>query len=302
MKIFITGGTGFVGSALTEACRRKGHQVTVLDRTIKHRERFRGVSLIETDSTIPGAWQEKAVEHEVFINLAGVSIFNRWSEKTKQDILNSRILTTRNLVDAISRRKGGKACLFSTSAVGYYGFHEEGALAEDTTPGTDFLASVAVAWEAEARRAASFGARVAICRFGIVLGRTGGALKQLLPLFKCCLGSPLGSGRQWFSWIHENDLVHIFLLLMEKDTMEGPFNCTAPEPVRNAEMTKILGEALGVPTFMPAVPGFIMKLILGEFGDVILKGQKAIPRRLLDMKYPFRFPTLKEALKDLLKK
>lgn len=300
MSVFITGGTGFVGSVLTEALVRKGHSVTVLDRTIKQRQRFPGASFIETDSTVPGAWQEIAAEHEVFINLAGVSVFSRWSEKTKQDILNSRVLTTRNLVDAI-RRRGGEARLFSTSAVGYYGFHEEGSLAEDAPPGSDFLASVAVAWEAEALRAASFGARVAICRFGIVLGRTGGALRQLIPLFRSFLGSPLGSGRQWFSWIHESDLVHIFLFLMGQEKAEGPFNCTAPEPVRNAEMTGILGKALGVPTFMPAVPGFVLKLILGEFGDILLRGQKAVPQRLLDMKYPFRFPTLREALQDLLK-
>jgi len=143
---------------------------------------------------------------------------------------------------------------------------------------------------------------VTICRFGIVLGRAGGALKQLIPLFRSFLGSPLGSGRQWFSWIHESDLVHIFLFLMGQDKAEGPFNCTAPEPVRNGEMTGILGKALGVPTFMPAVPGFMLKLILGEFGDILLRGQKAVPQRLLDMKYPFRFPTLREALQDLLKK
>jgi uncharacterized protein (TIGR01777 family) len=302
MRIFITGGTGFVGTTLTEVLSAGGHQVTVLDRTIKNPQRFPGVSFIETDSTLPGAWQESAAEHEVFINLAGVSIFNRWSEKIKKDILNSRVLTTRNLVDAISRRRGREARLFSTSAVGYYGFHEEGSLAEDAPPGSDFLASVAVAWEAEALRAASFGAWVTICRFGIVLGRAGGALKQLIPLFRSFLGSPLGSGRQWFSWIHESDLVHIFLFLMGQDKAEGPFNCTAPEPVRNGEMTGILGKALGVPTFMPAVPGFMLKLILGEFGDILLRGQKAVPQRLLDMKYPFRFPTLREALQDLLKK
>lgn len=301
MKIFITGGTGFVGSALTEAFMRRGHQVTVLDRTIKQAHLFPRVSFIETDSTVRGPWQAAAAEHEVFINLAGVSIFNRWSEKIKQDILNTRILTTRNLVEAISRRQGQKTRLFSTSAVGYYGFHEEEALSEEAPAGTDFLASVATAWEAEAHRASSVGARVVICRFGIVLGRRGGALKQMIPLFKRYLGSPLGGGRQWFSWIHERDLVNIFLFLMETDSTEGPVNCVAPQPVRNAEMTKILGAALGVPILMPAVPGFMMKLILGEFGDILLKGQKVLPKRLLEMKFSFQFSTMREALNDLLK-
>jgi len=303
MKIFITGGTGFVGSSLTREFANRGHQVTVLDRTIKAAKEFPStVSFIETDSTVRGLWQEKAAQHETFINLAGASIFSRWNEKTKTAIRESRMLTTSNLVEAISQNKDETARLFSTSAVGYYGFHEDEDLTEEAPPGNDFLASVAKDWEAAASRARDYGAKVIICRFGIVLGRRGGALQQMLPIYKAHMGSPLGSGRQWFSWVHEQDLVNIFLFLIDQKDIEGPFNCTAPQPVRNSEMTKAIGEVLGVPTLPLRVPGFMMRLILGEFGEVLLKGQKVIPGRLTQLGFKFRFPIIQAALKDLLKK
>jgi len=303
MKIFITGGTGFVGSSLTREFANRGHQVTVLDRTIKAAKEFPStVSFIETDSTVRGLWQEKAAQHETFINLAGASIFSRWNEKTKAAIRESRMLTTSNLVEAISQNKDETARLFSTSAVGYYGFHEDEYLTEEAPPGNDFLASVAKDWEAAASRARDYGAKVVICRFGIVLGRRGGALQQMLPIYKAHMGSPLGSGRQWFSWVHEQDLVNIFLFLIDQKDIEGPFNCTAPQPVRNSEMTKAIGKALGVTTLQLRVPGFMMRLILGEFGEILLKGQKVIPGRLTQLGFKFRFPIIQAALKDLLKK
>ena len=292
-----------MGSSLTREFANRGHQVTVLDRTIKAAKEFPStVSFIETDSTVRGLWQEKAAQHETFINLAGASIFSRWNEKTKAAIRESRMLTTSNLVEAISQNKDETARLFSTSAVGYYGFHEDEYLTEEAPPGNDFLASVAKDWEAAASRARDYGAKVVICRFGIVLGRRGGALQQMLPIYKAHMGSPLGSGRQWFSWVHEQDLVNIFLFLIDQKDIEGPFNCTAPQPVRNSEMTKAIGKALGVTTLQLRVPGFMMRLILGEFGEILLKGQKVIPGRLTQLGFKFRFPIIQAALKDLLKK
>lgn len=303
MRVFITGGTGFVGTSLTRKLADQGHQVTVLDRTIKAAAEFPStVSFIEADSTFRGPWQERAARHEVFINLAGASIFSRWNEKTKTAIRQSRILTTNNLVEAISWNKNTDTRLFSTSAVGYYGFHEDEDLTEEVPPGNDFLASVARDWEAAANQAGTSQAKVIICRFGIVLGRRGGALQQMLPLHKAYMGSPLGSGRQWFSWIHEQDLVNIFLFLIDRQDIEGPFNCTAPQPVRNSEMTRAIGAALGVPTLPLHVPGFLMKLILGEFGTILLEGQKVIPGRLAKLGFPFAFPTIQSALQDLLKR
>jgi uncharacterized protein len=300
MKIFIIGGSGFVGSSLTREFAAKGHQVTVLDRTIKSAKEFPAtVSFIETDSTVRGSWQEKAAQHEIFINLAGASIFSRWNEKTKTAIRESRILTTNNLVEAISRNKNEMVRLFSASAVGYYGSHEDEDLTEEAPPGDDFLASVARDWETAANQAKIYHAKVIICRFGIVLGRRGGALQQMLPIYKAYLGSPLGSGRQWFSWVHEQDLVNIFLFLIDQKDFDGPINCTAPQPVRNSELTKTIGQVLGVPTLPLRVPGFVMKLILGEFGNVLLKGQKAIPGRLAKLNFPFKFPTIHAAMSDL---
>ncbi len=304
MKIFITGGTGFVGGSLTRAFAGRGHRVTVLDRTVKGGRDFPAdVSFIETDSTVPGPWQDEAARHDVLINLAGASIFSRWNQKTKEAIYRSRILTTENLAEAVSRSPSAAAMrLFSTSAVGYYGFREDEDITEEAPPGVDFLASVAKDWEAAANGAARYGARVAVCRFGIVLGRRGGALQQMLPIYRAWLGAPLGSGGQWFSWVHEQDLVDIFLFLIDRQDAAGPFNCSAPLPVRNSEMTKAIGRALGVPTLPIGVPGFVLRIVLGEFGNVLLKGQKVLPKRLGELGYRFRFPAIDEALADLLKK
>jgi uncharacterized protein (TIGR01777 family) len=205
-------------------------------------------------------------------------------------------------VEALAPRQGKETHLFSTSAVGYYGFHGDEDLIEESPPGTDFLATLAREWEAEAIKAKEHGARVVLTRFGIVMGRNGGMLGEVTPIFRMFLGANLGSGRQWLSWVHEMDLARIFLFLLENRGLEGPLNCTAPEPVRNSEFTDTLGKVLGVPTFLPPVPGFMLRLMKGEFGAVILKGQRVIPRRLLAAGFQFRYPTLQEALTEILKK
>jgi len=301
MKVFMTGGTGFVGKSLTRHLIEQGHQVTVLTRKIPvNRTLPQGVYLLEGDPTKRGEWQRTVPQHEIIVNLAGASVFRKWDKKTKEIIRESRVLTTTNLVEALSDGVEKETTLISTSAVGYYGFHGDEELDEDSPPGDDFLASVTREWESAAIQAKAFGARVLICRFGIVLGKNGGALGEMIPLFRKGLGSPLGSGKQWFSWIHEMDLVRIYLFLMGKKGLSGPINCTAPEPVRNKDLTQALGKALGKPTFMPAVPGFMIKLIKGKFGSVLLKGQRIRPKKLLDAGFRFRFSRIHEALRDLL--
>jgi uncharacterized protein (TIGR01777 family) len=301
MKVFMTGGTGFVGTTLARELTAKGHSVTVLMRKVEA-----GVSLppgaisLEGDPTIRGAWQERVPEHEAFINLAGASIFTRWTDEAKRAIRESRILTTRHLVEAMAPRKGRETHLFSTSGAGYYGYHEDEELTEESPPGTDFLAMLSREWEAEAVKATEHGVRVVLCRFGIVMGRNGGMLGEIVPIFRMFLGANLGSGNQWLSWIHEQDLARIFLFLLENRGLEGPLNCTAPEPVRNSEFTETLGKVLGVPTFLPPVPGFMLRLIKGEFGGVILKGQRVLPRRLLAAGFQFHYPTLQVALSEIL--
>jgi hypothetical protein len=197
------------------------------------------------------------------------------------------------VVDALPA--GGGVTLVSTSAVGYYGFRGDEELGEDDGPGTDFLGRLCVEWEAEARRAAERGARVVITRFGIVLGPGGGVLGQMAPLFKLGLGGRLGSGRQWFSWIHVEDLFAAMLHAAARGGEGGAYNFTAPAPVTNRDLTRELARVLHRPAFLPA-PAFAVRLALGEFGDVLLKGQRVMPRRLLAEGFRFAYPALAPAL------
>jgi uncharacterized protein len=299
MKILMTGGTGFVGSFLAERLIRDGHEVTIL---VRPREQTRGsphaVFFLQGDPTQRGSWQEAIPAYDAVINLAGASIFTRWTDEQKKAILDSRVSTTRNIVDAISADQAKRFTLFSTSAVGYYGFHEDEELTEDSPPGDDFLATVAVAWENEALKAQEKGARAVITRFGIVLGPNGGALGQMIPLFKKFIGGPIGSGKQWFSWVHAADLTEAFVFLLSHPELSGPFNICSPRPVRNRELAKAIGKALHRPSFMPA-PGFMIKLVLGEFGSVILKGQKVLPRRLIDAGFVFQYPEIDRAIEHV---
>jgi uncharacterized protein (TIGR01777 family) len=300
MRAFITGGSGFVGSNLSRALIREGHQVTILSRSEKPaKSQQPGVSVVAGDPARPGKWQESVSGHDLLINLAGASIFKRWDARYKQLLRDSRMLTTRNLVDAIPEGQG--VTLLSTSAVGYYGFTGDEELDENSPPGTDFLARLARDWEAEALRARERGARVVIMRFGVVLGRDGGALEQMIMPFRFFVGGPLGRGEQWFSWIHLNDLCEAALFAVADPRIEGPLNFTAPGLVRNRELARAIGKVTGRPSFMPA-PGFMISLILGEFGTVILKGQRVLPRALQAKGFHFSFPDMESALRDLLKK
>jgi len=298
MKVFITGGTGFLGAALTESLLGQGHSVTILSRSSRNRDLRLGLAYTEGNPTRRGQWQQEVARHDVVINLAGASIFRTWNARNKEAIRSSRVLTTRHLVEAIGQT-GKKITLLSGSAVGYYGFRDDDELDENSPPGDDFLAQVVHDWEAEAKRAEEFNARVVLCRIGVILGRDGGALSKMLDVFKWGLGSPLGSGKQWFSWISLQDLVNIFLYLMEQENISGPVNCTSPHPVTNREMTRALGQALHRPTFLPPVPSFLIRGVLGEFSAVFIKGQKVMPRKLLENNFIFRFPEIREAFAHL---
>ena len=300
MKIFITGGTGFVGRNLVSRLVGEAHTVTVLSRSEKASDRLpERTSIMLGDPTVVGAWQESVKGQDCIINLAGKSLFSRWTPETKKLIRESRISTTRNIVDAIEPAKGRDVVLFNISAVGYYGFRGDEVLTEESPPGDDFLAQVAVEWENEALRAKEKGTRVVITRFGIVLGEKGGALGQMVSIFRKYLGGPLGSGKQWFSWIHMGDLVGAFVFLMAHPEISGPVNMTSPNPIRNEELARALGKAMHRPSFLPA-PGFMLKLLLGEFGSVLLEGQRVIPRKLLDNGYVFIYPEIDGALQSLI--
>jgi hypothetical protein len=299
MKFFMTGGTGFVGTYLAKRLISDGHAVTILTQALSGTEsEMTGLSYLRGNPTIKGKWQETVQDHDVIINLAGASIFSRWTPEKKKLLRSSRIETTRNLSEALPN-SAKHLTFFSTSAVGYYGFHEDEKLIESSPSGNDFLARLAYDWEQEALCVQDKGARVIITRFGIVLGKDGGALGQMIPLFKYFLGGPLGSGRQWFSWVHMHDLAEAFIFLLSHKDITGAVNFCAPNPLRNKDMGDAIGKVLNRPSFMPA-PGFIIRLILGEFGEVLLKGQRAIPRRLLEAGFKFRYPDIESALKHII--
>jgi uncharacterized protein len=299
MKVFMTGGTGFVGTYLSRELAQAGHTITILTRRERPPSPERPeISFMVDDPTQEGPWMAAVVEHDWIINLAGASIFGRWSEPLKKEIMESRVKTTRNLVTALA--EGDLNQLFcSTSAVGYYGPRGEEELTEDSPSDAGYLGEVARNWEAEALQAQGLGIRTVITRFGIVMGKDGGALGQMAPMFRKYLGGPLGSGEQWFSWIHQQDQVRAYLFVAEHSEITGPVNFTAPHPVRNRELTRALGEALNRPTFFKA-PEFMVRLALGEFGDTLLTGQKVFPKRLQDAGFEFNFPDIDAALRDLL--
>jgi uncharacterized protein (TIGR01777 family) len=207
--------------------------------------------------------------------------------------------TTRNIVEGIPSGAAKQIALLSTSAVGYYGFCEDEELVEDSPPGgNDFLSRLAVEWEGEALKAKEKGVRVVLMRFGIVLGERGGALGQMIPLFKKYIGGPLGSGKQWFSWVHIQDLAGAIVFLMKHPEISGPVNPCSPNPVRNRDLAEALGKALRRPSFLTA-PGFMLRWVLGEFGSVLLQGQRVIPRKLLDHSFVFQYPEIDQALQDI---
>lgn len=298
MKIFLAGATGFVGNALIPVLLRDEHQLTVLVRHPEKADRLPApVTVVAGDPTKPGLWQREAAAAEVIINLTGASVFTRWTAKAKQQIMESRVLATRHMVEAMQTTAHPKT-LINASAAGYYGTQDDGLKTEKAPPGNDFLAQVCVAWEREAFKAAESGHRVVTTRLAVVLGRGGGALAQMLTPFRLGLGGRLGSGKQPFPWIHLDDLTAIFSFLCNHPEITGPVNCAAPQIISNAEFTKAMGKALHRPTLLPA-PTFILRLALGEFSNALLGGTAMPPAALEEHGFTFRFPRIDQALADL---
>ncbi len=297
--VFVVGGTGFIGPHLIRAFLEKGYQVTALIRSEKKASRLpKGVHQIFGDPLRPGPWQRELKEAEVIVNLAGANIFARWTPKYKRLIFKSRLFTTQNIIEALPGQGEGKV-LLQASAVGYYGADRgEEEVTEEAPAGRDFLAQVCKAWEEAALAGQRYGLRVCLMRIGVVLGQDGGALAKMLLAFKLGLGGPVGSGRQWFPWIHIKDMVRAALFLAENKAAFGPFNFTAPGIVRNRDLAKTLGQALKRPAFLPA-PALVLRVLFGEMAQVLLGGVKALPRRLTEVGYQFLFPDLVLALKDL---
>lgn len=283
----------------------QGHEVTLLTRGVTGAVRDgyvvpHGACVLVGDPTQPGPWQDRVAEHQVVVNLAGASIFSRWTRRNRQRIVNSRVLTTRNIASALVRRKGKETHLLSVSGVGYYGHHGDETLDETGPPGNDFLAKLASQWEHEALAAREFNVRVVICRLGHVLGTEGGVLPKLVTASKLGVGSTWGNGQQWLSWIHKDEVINILSLILQNNEISGPVNVTAPNPIRNREMARLLAEDLHRTMLIPSIPSFLLKLLLGEFASVFLNGQRVLPHKLLDNGYHFKYPTMQEAFADLL--
>lgn len=290
MRYLITGGSGFIGTALCRALAETGAELTVLTRDpARARPRLpEGVRLVTDLARADGA--------DVAINLAGENLAQgRWSEARKRLLRDSRIATTRALCAWIERQSPRPRVLVSASAIGYYGARGDEPLDENAAPGEDYAARLCRDWEAEALRAEPFGLRVCRLRLGVVLDRDGGALARMLPAFRWGLGGPIASGRQWLSWIHRSDVVALIRWCVDRPTARGAYNATAPHPVTNAEFARALGRALQRPAFL-RMPAIALKLLLGEMAQLLITGQRVLPARLLAEGFAFSFPELSDAL------
>lgn len=296
MQLVITGATGFIGSALCSRLLEQGHALTLFTRGAP---RDSGGPNKRWLHWTPGAlreWKSALDGADGAVHLAGEPIAEKkWSAAQRQRIEQSRIDSTRSLVQAIAAAEHKPKFLISASAVGYYGPRNDEIITEEAEPGSDFLSALCRAWEAEAMEAEAFGVRVVRLRTGIVLGRGGGALAKMAEPFKYFVGGKLGSGRQWMSWIHLEDEVRLIIELMHNSQASGPVNATAPNPVTNKEFCETLGQVMHRPCWA-TVPAFALRLALGEMADMLLTGQRVIPAVAQKLGFEFRYPNLRDAL------
>ena len=294
MRILITGGTGFIGRPLTQHLMAREHEVVVWSRDPEAAR-----AQLPDGAEVVGT-PEEATGVDAAINLAGENLGSgRWTVKRKQRFLESRLNVTQRLTEAL--RTAGVQRLVSASAIGFYGARGDEIVTENDPPSAKLQGGldICAAWEAEACRAEDFGARVARVRIGLVLHPEGGGLQQMLTPFKFGIGGPMGSGRQWWSWIHRHDLVQLFAFLVENDAASGAFNGTAPNPLTQRDFARTLGRVMGRPSFMPT-PAFALKLALGDMAELLTTGQRVLPKRTQEAGFEFEYPELEPALRDLL--
>lgn len=307
MRVVVTGATGFVGAPLVAALAKRGDAVIALVRdAARAKERLGDAAdVVAAELETPGAWQQRLAGADAIVNLAGEPIAaKRWDARQKQVIRDSRVESTRVLVEAIAALAEGARprVLVTASGIDYYpaaapGYDDEDEVTEADPPADTFLGRVCRDWEREAAVAEPLGVRVARLRLGMVLAPGGGALARMTAAFRKHAGGKLGSGRQWVSWIHRDDVIGIVLAALGDAAYTGPLNAVAPETIRNAQLAKALGLALAKPSWLPA-PGFAIKLALGEFAEAVLTGRRAVPKRLSEIGYAWKHPTLAEALVD----
>lgn len=304
MRILVTGGTGFIGQSLCQSLTGSGHEVVVLTRHPQRQPPRPRTTYLSWETS---AWQHAVGEVDAVVNLAGEPLVDgRWSLRRKLQLWESRVGTTHRLIGTMAVLPKRPAVLINASAVGYYGPQApagrsggprqgDAALTESDPPGKGFLADLCREWEAQARRAEPLGVRVVRLRIGVVLSADGGALAKMVPTFRWFVGGPLGSGRQWMSWIHRDDVVGLLRWALESPQVRGAVNATAPEPTTMRELARTLAAILRRPSWAP-VPAFILRILLGEVADVLLTGQRVVPAAALSQGYTFRYPHLQQAL------
>ena len=308
MKLLLTGCTGFIGRELIPLLIEEGHSLTIISRQSKDKLKMianeSNLNIIQMNPADSSAWYKEEVQNclqscEGVINLAGEPIAEkRWTEDHCKEITNSRLETTRNLIQNLRNLKKSPKVLINASAIGFYGSHSQTEFTEENIPSNDYLANLCKEWEAIAKNKPR-ATRLLIIRIGIVLAKDGGALGKMLPIFRAGLGGPIGDGKQWMSWIHRTDLCNLINESLKNSSFSGVLNGVAPNPVRMKEFAYLLGKALGRPSLL-AVPGPILKLILGDGARVVLEGQNVQSEKFKKLKFEFIFPTINEAFKGIL--
>ena len=306
MKIAITGATGFVGSHLVKKLATSDNQLIILTRNEANANRkfpassFPNLEIVKYTPQTSGNWQDKLSGCDAIINLAGEPIAEKkWTPSQKQELLNSRKIGTQKIVEGIKKADQKPLVLVNFSAIGYYGTSETATFDENSQSGNDFLGEICQNWEEEAKKVKETGVRLVIIRSGIVLGN-GGAIAKMIPPFKMFAGGAIGSGKQWFSWIHIDDIVKLVIEAINRQDIEGTFNGTAPNPVTMNELCNVLGNVLNRPSWLP-VPSFVLQALLGDGSKVVLEGQKVLPKKTQSIGFKYQYPNLKEALIDIVK-
>lgn len=302
MRVLITGGAGVIGRALSERLARAGHEVIALSRSPDKAEPIPGAAIHGWDARTAAGWGHLADGAGAIVNLAGASLDGaRWSRAYKQEIRQSRIHAGQAVVEAVRAATVKPRAVVQMSGSNYYGNTGDEVVTEAHPNGSDFLAKVCFDWEIATAPVERMGVRRAVARSAAVLNTQGGALPRMALPYKCFVGGPVGSGRQWLSWIHLEDAARALEFLIENEAAQGPFNVAAPNPLRNKEFGQVMGKVMGRPAFMPA-PGFAVELLFGEQAVVVLEGQRIAPKRLQELGFTWRYPELEGALADLLGK
>jgi uncharacterized protein (TIGR01777 family) len=296
MKVAISGATGLIGTALRESLAADGIQIVALSRRAARAPQMETIQWDVENGRFDASGLE---DTDAVVHLAGEPIAQRWTDARKRAIRDSRVKSTRLLVEGLKSLRSRPKVLISGSAIGFYGDRGDETLVESSPAGTGFLPETCQAWEHAAMEAMGLGIRTAVLRTGIVLSTKGGALQKMLLPFRLGAGGPVGNGRQWMSWIHIDDIVGAIRHALDKDEVMAAVNGVAPEPATNAEFGRALGKALSRPAFLPA-PAFALRIGFGEMSSILLEGQKVLPKKLLDTGFRFRFPDLAGALADIL--